>query len=46
MRDIRRKREREEEIERECGRMKLNETLNYDDLLLRYKEESRVAGND
>lgn len=41
---------REGERGRECERKKsenaLNETLNYDDLLLRYKEESRVAGND
>lgn len=42
-----RERERErEECERKKSENALNETLNYDDLLLRYKEESRVAGND
>lgn len=38
-------REREREYERKSENA-LNETLNYDDLLLRYKEESRIAGND
>lgn len=41
-----REREREREYERKKSENALNETLNYDDLLLQYKEESRIAGND